>query len=242
MTTIKEAGGRSQEAGHPRLCVWVFVNGILAFPGKSQGWTDRAVTWLQCRRVGKAEKWEYFSGPFTRRLRQQSRARKIATLMGYYQEHGIDVILVGHSNGCDLIARVLALRGTRPWYYRYPVRSAHLFAAAADWSDFRTALDVGHLHRLHLYGSDNDGALKLARLSRLCFGWLGLGYGSLGLQTAEVEYEDRVAGSYAGRAPRVFDHANDAYGHSDWFDRGARFEATMVALVRNETLHAPELV
>lgn len=225
----------------PRPCVWVFVNGILTFPGKSQGWTDRAVTWLQCRYKHKAEKWEYLAGPFTRRLRQQSRARKIATLMAYYQEHGIDVILVGHSNGCDLIARVLSLRGVKPWYYRNPVRSAHLFAAAADWGDYRAALDAGHLQRLHLYGSDNDRALKLARLSRWSFGWLGLGYGSLGLQTAEVEYEDRNHRHHLRLGPRVFDHANDSFGHSTWFTRGARFEATMRALVHNEALHAPDL-
>lgn len=219
-------------------CVFVFVNGILSRPGSSQGWTDRACTWMQTRHPHKAEKWEYFAAPFTRRLRQRTRARKIATLMAYYQEAGFDVVLVGHSNGCDLIARVLRLRGAQPWYYRHAVRSVHLFAAAADWKDFEWALNVGNLQRCHLYGSDNDNALKLASLSRFLFGWLGLGYGSLGLQSAEVEYEDRVWHGLAEMPPRVFDHANDDYGHSDWFTRGANFERTMHDLVENETRHA----
>lgn len=218
--------------------VFVCVNGILNLPGKSQGWTDRAVTWLHVNTPHTAEKWEYMCGPLSRRLRQQSRARKIATLLHFYEKAGFEIVLVGHSNGCDLIARVLALRGRKSWYFAQPISAAHLFAPAADWSDYRRALDAVHLRRLHLYGSEGDLALKVARISRFFFGWLGLGYGTLGLHADEVEYNDRCAQADLGLPPRVFDHSRDYYGHSTWFERGARFEGTMSCLIANEKLHS----
>ncbi len=222
----------SEERRH----VFVAINGILARPGEAEGWTDRAVTWLNTRTPYKAEKFEYAAGALTRRIRQQARARKIATMLAYYERAGFGITLIGHSNGADIIARVLALRAQRDWYFKYPIHSVHLFAAAADWRDYREALDRVHLHRLHLYGSEGDRALKLARISRFLFGWLGLGYGSLGLRTADVEYDDRMHRFDQGLAARVFDHSIDAYGHSTWFQRGLTFEATMNNLWRNTFL------
>lgn len=216
--------------------VFVAINGILARAGASEGWTDRAATWLNTRTPYKAEKWEYVCGPLTRRLRQQSRARRIATMLAYYERAGFRIVLIGHSNGCDLIARVLALRAQKTWYFKFPILSAHLFAAAADWSDFKGALDRADLLQLHLYGSESDWALKFARVSRALVGWAGLGYGSLGLRSADVEYEDRVQLGDNNASPRVFDHSIDSYGHSSWFRRGEIFEATMNKVWRNTFL------
>lgn len=220
--------------------VWVCINGINTLPGDSEGWTDRAVTWLQTRTGAKAEKWEYAAGFITRRLKQQSRAEKIARMIGFYQRSGFAVVLAGHSNGCDLIARVLALRGTEdddggPPFFKEPVRAAHLVAAAADWGDFSRALDEGDVQRIHLYGSTNDRALLAATVSRACFGWLGLGYGSLGLEGAHHAMIQRV---FTGGHP-VFDHSDDTMGHSTWWERGAQFELTMQLLTRNERDFAP---
>jgi pimeloyl-ACP methyl ester carboxylesterase len=202
--------------------VFIFINGIKNDPGASDGWTDRAVTSTHIRYPllpVKGEKFEYAATAIFRRLKQDERARAFAKMISFYVDAGFRITLVGHSNGCDIIARVLDLvRG---------VDSVHLFAPAADAKDFERALAFGKVGKIHIYGSTRDAALKAAKLSRTLFGWAGLGYGSLGLQAAE----------FAKANPgKVFDHSDDAQGHSTWFDRGQRFEQTMNLLFEHELL------
>lgn len=204
-----------------RRRVVIAINGILSCPGESDGWTDRAVTWLHLHAPDvRAEKFEYSAGPLTRRLYQQCRAEAIARMCNFYFEGGFEVSLIGHSNGCDLIARVLDLTRSRTF------RSVYLFAAAADGADFERALDEGQIANLFLYGSANDRALKLAALSQKLGGWLGLGYGSLGL--AVRDFADTHANTYAVQA--------DGVAHSTWFERGPRFEQTMHGILANEQI------
>lgn len=198
--------------------VIICVNGILTNPGDSDGWTDRAVTWLHLHTEAHAEKFEYAAGIFTRRLQQHVRAWAIARMAKFYFEAGWSVSLLGHSNGCDLIARVLDLTRSRCF------RSVHLFAAAADGRDFYDALGRQQIGRVFLYGSENDRALKLAALSRKLFGWLGLGYGSFGLRVKWVTFVDTG-----------FTAVNDnSQTHSSWFARGHAFERTMRLIRRHE--------
>lgn len=194
--------------------VFICVNGILTAPGDSEGWTDRAVTWLHTRTRFHAEKFEYACGPLTRRLRQQWRAEAIAKMCEFYFAADFDVNLVGHSNGCDLIARVMDLQEDRAF------GSVHLFAAATDWG----ALEYANFRRLTLYVSANDRALQVARISRTLGGWAGLGYGDLGRRVPSAAVAD----------PRVAVARRDDFGHSDWFKRGERFETTMQLLTLHE--------
>lgn len=133
----------------------VYINGILAAPGDSDGWTDRAVTWSHLHTAFRAEKLEYFTGALTRRLFQQRRAEKFARMLERYAAAGYTFSLVGHSNGCDLalrIARLLA--GSRR------IRHLHLVAAAceADWAanDLNTLLAEGTVERVQVYASTAD--------------------------------------------------------------------------------------
>jgi hypothetical protein len=204
---------------------WICVNGILTNPGDAEGWTDRAVTWLNLHTAGKAEKFEYAAGALTRRLRQAWRAEAIARMASFYIRGGYDVVLIGHSNGADLIERVL------PLLWPATVKSVHLFAPACDGHALAHALIEGaQLGTLHLYGSANDRALRVAHLSQKLFGWLGLGYGDLGLNVDE----------FAGRTPNAYAHRDDRQNHSSWFERGESFERTMRQIIANEsaTLHA----
>ncbi len=171
---------RSPLTAHAAQRLFVFINGILTAPGDAEGWTDRSVTWTQSRTPHKAEKWEYATGPLLRRLRQQTRAEKIATMLAYYERAGFEIVLVGHSNGCDIIARVLELRAELCWFYQLPLRSVHLFSAAAEAEDFRSALDRDDVARIFFYSGGRDLALRAGRVSRTLFGWAGLGYGTAG--------------------------------------------------------------
>lgn len=200
------------------------VNGILTNPGDADGWTDRAVTWLNVRTDGKAEKFEYAAGVLTRRFLQSWRAGGIAKMAGYYIAKGCEVVLIGHSNGCDLVARVLDILAPAK------IRSVHLFAAATDGKSLSRALADRQLGALHLYGSANDRALMLAAVSKALLGWAGLGYGDLGLHVRFFAAMNNPIGGM----PIVFPHQDDTQDHSSWFERGEPFERTMRAIVANE--------
>lgn len=202
-----------------RTC-YIAINGIRSNPGESDGWTDRFVTWINTRLPDGvvAEKFEYATGPLTRRLKQRERANAICKKIGYYRRAGYRVVLVSHSNGGDLTARVINDSGVE-------IDSAHLFAPATDDELIAQSIREGAIRRVHIYGSRNDAALKFAKATRPLIGWLGLGYGSLGLRGREL----------AAQFPQVVkDHSNDAYGHGTWFQRGALFEDTMKLLAANE--------
>ncbi len=206
----------------PTPLVFICVNGILNNPGESDGWTDRAVTWLNLRTPAKAEKFEYATTALLRRWHQQARADAIAKMARFYQLAGYELVFIGHSNGCDLIERVLE-------HTTLPVRSVHFFAPACDGETLHRALQLGHVARAFLYGSPFDRALEFARISRELLGWIKiggapLGYGSLGLQVAE----------FALQHPTVTAHEDDLATHSSWFERGLPFENTMGEILRNE--------
>lgn len=198
-----------------RTC-YIAINGIHSNPGDSEGWTDRFVTWVNTRMPDGvvAEKFEYSCSAILRRMKQRQRADEISKKVGYYRRAGYRVVLVGHSNGCDLIARVLECCGAE-------IDAAHLIAPAADEEDFAQAIREGLIRRIHIYGSKNDSALKFAKSTRPLISWMGLGYGSLGLRGSEFEEMFPEV---------VHSHMDDTCGHSTWFQRGQRFESLMLAL------------
>lgn len=185
--------------------VYIVVNGILTNPGDARAWTDRAVTFLHSADSVdvQAEKFEYFASALTRRFKQQRHADDLAALIRNY--NGREIHLVGHSNGCDLILRALSITHTS-------IASIHLIAGACDEDFDRNGLNedlaCGQLQHVHVYTSPDDCVLKYAgRASRLLFGWLGLGYGLLGL----------VGPKFVTRAERVWRYDRPGFGHSTWF-------------------------
>jgi pimeloyl-ACP methyl ester carboxylesterase len=201
----------------PRTRFYLFINGILTVPDGHSGWTDRAVTWTESHYGQLAEKFEYFSGALTRRLFQAARVRRCVDLLRNYAGH--DLILVGHSNGADIVCRILQE------HPEIEVAEAHLFAAAAD-ADFNKnglnmALLTGRLGWAYLYGSHRDPALRLAQYSEV-LGFLGLGYGALG-RTGPTHLDERIT-------HRVLQTWRDDFDHSTWFSP-AQFAATMDLVV-----------
>jgi len=185
--------------------LYLFINGILTRPSDPKGWTDRAVTYIQARcECGSAEKFEYFSGAMTRRLFQSGRVDIAADIVrNYIGDHRI--VLVGHSNGCDIICRLIER-------YGFIIKEAHLFAAAAE-KDFNRnglneALTDNRLGLVHVYTSREDDVLKYGGgLTCGLFGWCGMGYGTLGY-SGPTNVRDKT---------RVFVHQNDRMNHGDWF-------------------------
>ena len=188
--------------------VVIVVNGILNLPGSASGWTDRAVTWFHTHTEARAEKFEYLALPLTRRLFQASRARRLAELIDSYR--GQRIILVGHSNGCDLITRALRLTDTS-------IHAVHLIAAACE-SDFESnglnlRLIDNAIGSVHVYIGERDWALKLAYYSSLVLSVFGLGYGSLGLTGPENLKNEQWKNT------RVFVYRFPTYGHGTFFEK-----------------------
>lgn len=193
--------------------VYIYVNGIMTFPGLSRNWNRRAVTWTHLNTPHRAESLEYLVGPFTRPFFQGYRARKLLRKIRYYHAHGWEICLVGHSNGCDVIMDALVLA----WRERITVHRVDLIAAACSNDCRRNGVNLvmGHgskTRRLVIYRSSADRALQLATS---LFGQF-LGYGALGLYGPKHLTEKGV---------RLIN--DDACGHSDWLAEEGRFHLTM---------------
>jgi predicted alpha/beta hydrolase family esterase len=183
---------------------FIFVNGILNCPGSSNGWTDRAVTWIHTHTEHRAEKFEYFSPVIFRRWFLKDWTNDLAELVAKYA--GKPLVLVGHSNGCELICRTVKISGAQ-------IRGLHLIsgACAADFytNGLNAALKANRVGKVVAYVAEKDLPMKIARVSQNLIGWLGLGYGTLGLNgplRTAIEVENRVM---PVRQPD--------FGHSTWF-------------------------
>lgn len=210
--------------------VFICVNGILTDPGDAYGWTDRAEEWINAQGCEvRADSFEYFSGALTRRLHQAKRVAIVLDKVRFWQWHGFAIRLVGHSNGADIICRLLSVALERA----ITIDAAYLIAAAADRELSRYHIPLyAAAHpdfRLHCLCSANDRALQLARRTQ----WLrvlGLGYGTLGLEGPAI---DGVSFS-GGKGDWLRCKWENSFDHSTWFDP-AHFEDTM-RLITGEVL------
>jgi pimeloyl-ACP methyl ester carboxylesterase len=207
--------------------VFIFVNGILTFPGESKNWNARAVTFTHnhsgtppgARTV--AEKLEYWAGPIDRVFGQKSRAAKLADLLRAYA--GWQINLIGHSNGADVIVDCLRDygRASTPCAPGLPcIEYLHLVCAACE-ADFNRnglnlALAQGRVVNITNYRGTKDYSLALAH------SWPGklLGYGTLGL-SGPID------------AAKCLDIRWDNYGHSTCWNN-AHFPRTMAHFLHSE--------
>lgn len=198
---------------------FILINGIESDPSNQRGWTDEFATELNIRTPEwvQAEKFEYHTKWYSRWWGQEQRAKDLTRRINRYLNADYRVVLIGHSNGCDLIGLVFDM-GVR-------VDSVHLFAAATKEKYFEAAIASRQVRRIHLYGSSSDGALKVAKATSGPLALLGKGYGSMGLRGTEF------AAKYPGT---VKDHSIPGYRHSTWFDPNGYMDATIALLMKNE--------
>jgi len=113
---------------------------------------------------------------------------------------------VVHSNGGDVLLRALART-------EFPFAECHFFSAACESSFDKNGLNAwlagGRVGRVVCYTAGRDRAMQLAKWSTRLFGWMGLGYGTLGLTGPR-----HVAPAVADRVVEVVE---PEYGHSDWW-------------------------
>jgi len=165
---------------------------------------------------------EYTCSALFRFWGQRARADELIEIINGYkndERFDTDIVLVGHSNGNDLIQRILNLG--------IHVKEVHCFSPAAFESDFARAIHKKSFKRMFIYGSPADRALRFARdsqfLTRILsfvlklFGVPHLGYGYMGLNGA----------SFAAKFPGIVTDCSVAgWDHSTWFE-DEHFDDTM---------------
>lgn len=172
---------------------YIFVPGILNYPGSARGWTDRAVTHIHnCVACACAEKFEYLALPATRNLFARTRAVELAALMDQYPSAQFSLVLAGHSFGCELIRLAVGIA-------KRPANFVHLFAPAVPATPrkhrLKSTVASGRIEFLSLYISARDRVLTKSFL------------GGLSAESVQAQFAD---------APPSILFA--AGGHSRWFD------------------------
>lgn len=193
---------------------YLFVPGVRTNTA-DDGWHDRAERWIEANTPSKAGVYEYETAATLRWWGQRRRVKELAERIGDLCRDGGEIVLVGHSNGCQLITEALS--------HVFPaVERVVMFAPAVDHDMARNGwnglLDEFAVGRLAVYGSPDDAALKLATWSSRLFGWAGMGYGDLG-RVGPTNLSPSVAS-------RVAVDLRTGHGHSTWF-RPDLFDATM---------------
>lgn len=201
--------------------VYILVNGIMNWPGDWKDWNVKACPLVNA--LAAVNKWnmvadrlEYFCGPIGRAFGQRRRARKLKRMVEAYRGTH-DLVLVGHSNGCDLVLDALKMMG-------WPrVEELHLFSGACQ-ADFRKnglndAIVDGRVGHVSVYVAGKDVWLRLAHT--LVGRWLG--YGTLGLSGPT----DMSAAAQV----KVELFTEPSFGHSTWW-RGKQLTASVGLFTR----------
>ena len=181
--------------------VYILVNGILTFPGQSKNWNERGEDWININvndSCGVAL--EYFTGPLLSRvIGQRYRAKRLIEKIIRYTQ--FDIVLVGHSNGADVIHDALNI-------LQWPkiVSRICLFSAAID-SDmvkngFDSSLAKGNIKEMRIFVAGNDKALAIGGSIGKLFG-----YGKLGLEGPKNLSEEAKL--------RTIVYTEPDFGHSD---------------------------
>jgi len=179
--------------------IYIYVNGILNFPGGAKNWVGRAVTFTHIYSTARAEKIEYLSfATLSRLLGQRNRSKKLARTLSFYE--GWDIRLVGHSNGCAVILDALR-------YLDWPPVTALFFFSPACEEDCRKNglyeyMKSGRLGMLTVFMAGKDLPLRWAAsaVGRL------FGYGAMGIRgpIGSIPEKTRIV-------------RRSEWGHSDWW-------------------------
>lgn len=181
---------------------YIAINGINTL-ASDDSWNNEAEI-IFAGKGRNCHAFQYFSDTVFRRVFQNARVERLYNLVKRYQEFGLKIRLIGHSNGCDLICRLLKNHGPI-------IDEIHLIAGAAeadcDKNGINDSFKAGRLKKAVFYCSTKDRKLKSAKMSKTLLGWMGLGYDYVGLVgPSNVRDGDDV---------RVI--WRDDFDHGDWF-------------------------
>lgn len=188
-------------------------------PGDTRNWNSRAVTWTHINTPHVAECVEYYTLAIFRPWQQTRRALRLVEKIESYRFYGDDLVLVGHSNGCDVILDALDRLD-----FSVKVKQVHLVCGACESNFQKNGLNNA-LHRksigeVFIYIAGKDSMLRLAR----SVPGKVLGFGTLGLHGA-VKADPALINQ-----GRITERRWPGYSHSECWT-GGNFHDTMQQIV-----------
>ncbi len=205
--------------------IYIYVPGILNLPGSTEGWTDRAVTWTHTRTPYRAEKFEYWNGPLGAMATANKRAAALIRMLKHYDPERWQIVLVGHSHGCEVIVR--ALRG-----FETPIHAVFLMAPSCSEELSETGLlerlGSNNIYKLVIGIGGRDRLLRAAKKFSPLLKLFGIRYGHIGGDNPETVMNQ--LNHKRGRVAYM-----PTFNHNDWVRHGINFELTMLGIQR-ETL------
>lgn len=212
------------------VAVWI-IGGIRTSADAEDAWGPAFQRLVSMQRGFAGIVEPYYTSWWNRRFSggNQRRAKRVLAHVREYGP-GWKHVLVGHSNGCDIICRLLSCLKDGEY-----IHQAHLIAPAAEAcfekNGINEALRRRKLGYVSVHYGGRDTAMRWARLSTRLLHGLGLGYGYLGL-AGPVNVDPRVS-------DRVTVRAFETYAHSDFFAKENR-NATLASILRIEPDLLPE--
>jgi predicted alpha/beta hydrolase family esterase len=184
---------------------YYFINGINTNIGNLNGWQYRAVRHVQQNSDDDADSYTYHVRTLNRWIHQASHVRKATDFFMGWANFQSRRVLVGHSNGCEIIRHMLV---DNPGL---AVDEVHLIAPAVkhnfDSNGLNKALEGKvRLKKLVIYASKSDQALEAAK-NTAWIRWFNSkwGYGHLGLVGPE-DVADHLRGKVYTEWHHGFDH------------------------------------
>lgn len=192
--------------------VLIFIPGILSNPEDVFGWTDKGCRDGQ-RHGFLVDKYEYLALPILRPFKQDARSDRVGKLVDAW--NGSKIVIVAHSNGCELTSRFLKK-------FNHYIHQIHFIAGANDSNCDRNGINDALLEDrvgdVFIYSSINDEALrKGAKRWTSWLQFIGLNYGWLGLY-GPANIDPRVLG-------RIHIINDNSQVHRSWL--GDNYEKTM---------------
>jgi hypothetical protein len=198
--------------------VVIIVPGLGEKPSDNEGFAPRLARDVCGVEGFKGVETRYHAFPLSRRFCLSRVVEQVAADTEYFLKRDFNVRMVGFSNGAEVICR--ALREI-DWPDDRQVNRVALFAAACESSfnanGLNRALLMHRVCQVVVGVSKADTVLsRWARLSKLLFSWMGLGYGALGY----IGPRDVWPG-----IERSVVTVHRKYSHSDWTGSREVFDA-----------------
>lgn len=201
--------------------IWIFVPGVLNWPGDSKGWERAGCPWMLLNADTPGFDNSYFTTPATVWIHRKRRAEALADLLNDFNGKR-EINIAAHSNGTEVVCDALKLASS------VRVNAVHLVAGAVSADFYENGLNQAlgdfRVQTVTCYRGGKDLAMRLEnfKLGKILFGLRGgRPLGLAGPMKVDLNFIK------IGHARwRVREFVEPSYGHSTWFS-DANFDATM---------------
>jgi len=204
--------------------VYILLPGIHTKPSDNNNWAPAMASAIGITYdTAKAEEFRYYSSLFHKNGMKE-RVGFVIDLCHRWWSAGYEVVIVGHSDGCEIVRQVL-IEGPSIF------KAAHLIAGAVE-ADFKEngllkVIEDNKVETIFCYVSKGDKVIdKWARASIRFLSWLKITFGTLGFDGPKNVPEEMIGS-------RVVIIERMSLRHSEWFS-GVNWQSTFNSITRLE--------